>query len=133
MSQDPPSSRIPPELRSELCARCGKCCMSAAFWLGPVGGPESWDHIRWIQLHGLKVDIAPVGEQLYYGVEFPTPCRELRRVGNQFICGIYENRPAMCRTYDCTDPTLPLFKIQDSAWMVWLKENPAPPENAAGP
>jgi Fe-S-cluster containining protein len=131
MSQDPPSSRIPAELKSELCGRCGKCCMSAAFWLGPINGAESWDHVRWIQLHGLKVDIAPVGSELYYGVQFPTPCRELRRVDGRYVCGIYESRPAMCRQYDCTDSEPTLFKIQDTAWNVWLRENPAEPEASA--
>jgi hypothetical protein len=107
--------------------------MSAAFWLGPVSGPEAWDHIRWIQLHGLKVDFTTLGEDLVYGVQVPTPCRELRRIGGQYVCGIYENRPRMCRDYDCTDPDPTLFKIQDSAWMVWLEEHPTEPDAAAGP
>jgi Fe-S-cluster containining protein len=107
--------------------------MSAGFWLGPVSGPESWDHIRWIQLHGLKVDVAPVGDALYYGVEVSTPCRELRRIHGQYVCGIYENRPEMCRNYDCTDPGPTLFKIQDSAWMTWLRDNPKEPGDEAGP
>jgi hypothetical protein len=102
--------------------------MSAAFWLGPVAGAESWDHIRWIRLHGLKVDFTTIGDELHYGVQYPTPCRELRIVDGKYICGIYENRPNLCRTYDCTAPEPTLFRVESSAWMVWLKEHPVDPE-----
>lgn len=133
MSEQSPSSRIPADLKSSLCFGCGKCCMSAGFWLGPVAGPETWDHIRWIQLHGLKVDFANVGDSLYYGVQFPTPCKELRVVDGNSVCGIYETRPELCRSYDCTDSSPTLFKIRDSAWMVWLQDHPpALPEPSEG-
>ena len=105
--------------------------MSVAFWLGPVSGAESWDHIRWIRLHGLKVDMSPVGDELYYGVQFPTPCRELRCTDGRYVCGIYDERPSLCRNFDCTDSAPTLFKVENSAWMVWLEEHPSAP-NAAG-
>jgi hypothetical protein len=124
MPDPAPSSRIRPALKSELCFHCGKCCMSAGFWLGPVTGPESWDHIRWIQLHGLNVDFAPVGDALYYGVQMPVPCRELRLIDGKYVCGIYDSRPEICRNYDCTDPGPTLFQIKDSGWATWLRDNP---------
>jgi Fe-S-cluster containining protein len=98
--------------------------MSAAFSLGPVTGPESWDHIRWIRLHGLRVDFANVGDELYYGVGLPNACQELRLIDGKYVCGIYDSRPELCRTYDCVAPDQTMFRISGSAWMVWLDSHP---------
>jgi hypothetical protein len=107
--------------------------MSAGFWLGPITGPESWDHIRWIQLHGLRVDYTTVGDAVHYGVGLPTPCRELRLIDGKYVCGIYDTRPQLCRVYDCTSSEPTLFQIQDSAWKTWLDAHPATGDAPAAP
>jgi uncharacterized cysteine cluster protein YcgN (CxxCxxCC family) len=87
------------EMKSELCQRCGKCCMAMTFDGGAVT-EEALDEVRWMELHGVRVDYyRRRGEARWY-YTFPRPCRELREEGGRYSCGIYETRPQMCRDYE---------------------------------
>lgn len=94
---------------SELCLQCGKCCMSMTFYGGEVDD-EARDEIRWMELHGLRIELIerksrsgrPITD---YYFTIPQRCTALKEVktaagATQYICGVYETRPQMCRDYD---------------------------------
>ena len=90
--------------KSELCLQCGKCCMSMTFFGGEVD-EESRDEIRWMELHGFKIDYAKngAGEEYYFTI--PQRCNALQEIktpsgATNYVCGVYETRPQMCRDYD---------------------------------
>jgi Fe-S-cluster containining protein len=85
---------------SELCQRCGKCCMTMSFEGGVVTKSER-DVIHWMQLHGLQVDYYQLnGGKQRYAFTIPLRCNELVEKDGRFSCGIYDTRPQMCRDYD---------------------------------
>lgn len=51
---------------------------------------EDPDHAYWVELHGVEVNDGYA--------EFPIKCTKLK--DNK--CTIYENRPGMCREFECT-------------------------------
>jgi Fe-S-cluster containining protein len=77
-----------------LCSYCtGKCCRYFAL---PIETPTTWedfDHIRWYMFHG-KVAIF-VEEGTWYLMVFGD-CEHLQA---DHRCGIYPERPAICRSY----------------------------------
>ena len=96
--------RLSAKRKSELCLQCGKCCMSMTFHGGEVD-EESQDEIRWMELHGLKIEYvekrgpgASQWKEYYFTI--PKRCDALREVDGKFMCGVYETRPNMCRDYD---------------------------------
>ncbi|HZS48835.1 MAG TPA: YkgJ family cysteine cluster protein [Blastocatellia bacterium] len=84
---------------SELCMRCGKCCMAMSFEGGAVTKDER-DVIRWMELHGLQIDYYKKNGRLRYAFTIPLKCKELVEENGLYRCGIYETRPQMCRDYD---------------------------------
>ena len=84
---------------SELCMRCGKCCMAMTFEGGTVTREER-DVIRWMELHGAHIDYYRKNGRLRYAFTISQRCRELVEENGRFRCGIYETRPQMCRDYD---------------------------------
>lgn len=98
------SKRLSAQRKSELCLQCGKCCMSMTFFGGEVDDGAR-DEIYWMELHGLKIDY--VGERggTEYYFTIPQRCNQLQeRKGvsgsTEYVCGVYETRPRMCRDYD---------------------------------
>jgi Fe-S-cluster containining protein len=81
-------------MASCLCDQCaGLCCRYFAL---PIDNPEDkrdYDNIRWYLLHD-KVVIFVESEQWYIGIL--TRCKALQPDNR---CGIYETRPAICRSY----------------------------------
>lgn len=97
--------RFGPKVRREdlkpgevLCAYCtAKCCRYFAF---PIDKPETWedfDHLRWYMLHG-RVAIFVEDETWYLMIY--ADCKHLQA---DHRCGIYEDRPQICRTYTTDD------------------------------
>lgn len=84
---------------SELCMRCGKCCMSMSFEGGLVNAEER-DVIRWMELHGLQIDYYHKKGRLRYAFTVPLRCKELIEEDGRYRCNIYDTRPQMCREYD---------------------------------
>lgn len=77
-----------------LCEHCtAKCCRYFAL---PIDTPEScddFDHIRWYMLHG-RVGVF-VEDKTWYLVVYA----DCRHILPDYRCGIYEQRPSICRTY----------------------------------
>ncbi len=81
-----------------LCSYCtGKCCRYFAL---PIDTPQTWedyDHIRWYMMHG-RVSIFVEDETWYLTVH--VDCQHLQ---DDHRCGIYEQRPRICRSYTTKD------------------------------
>lgn len=77
-----------------LCAYCtAKCCRYFAF---PIDKPENYEdfsHLRWYMLHG-RVAIF-VEDGTWYLMVY-ADCKHLQE---DHRCGIYEDRPQICRSY----------------------------------
>jgi uncharacterized cysteine cluster protein YcgN (CxxCxxCC family) len=98
------NKRLSAKRKSELCLQCGKCCMSMTFYGGEVDD-EARDEIRWMELHGLKIDyverkVNASHTLTEYYFSIPKRCDALQEVDGKFTCGVYETRPQMCRDYD---------------------------------
>jgi hypothetical protein len=98
--------RLSAKRKSELCLECGKCCMSMTFFGGEVD-EEARDEIYWMELHGLKIDYVRKRGYVEYYFTIPQRCgalQEKKRADGktEYICGVYETRPQMCRDYDGT-------------------------------
>ncbi len=61
------------------------------------------DHAHWALLHGLRVFEIEGTNQ--FRVLLDKKCEQL---GDDNLCKIYENRPQMCREFDCNN--LPKYK-----------------------
>ncbi len=77
-----------------LCSYCtGRCCR---YFCLPIDTPESWDDydsIRWYLAHGQT--LVYVEKETWYLLVFSN-CRYLQPDNR---CGIYLNRPKICRDY----------------------------------
>jgi hypothetical protein len=90
--------------KSELCLSCGKCCMSMTFYGGDVDD-ESRDEIYWMELHGFRIDYVEERSGTEYYFSLPQRCNMLQerlspQGSTEYVCGVYETRPQMCRDYD---------------------------------
>jgi Fe-S-cluster containining protein len=95
----------PPKLRrkdlpkdANLCEHCtAKCCRYFALPLETPTELDDYNNMRWYMLHG-RVAVFVEGEDWYlmvYG-----DCQHLLPDNR---CGIYEDRPGICRTYTTDD------------------------------
>ena len=96
--------RLSAKRKSELCLICGKCCMSMTFFGGEVD-EEARDEIQWMELHGLKIDYVKNRSKTEYYFSIPQRCNALQEIKTDtgainYVCGVYETRPQMCRDYD---------------------------------
>lgn len=77
-----------------LCSYCtAKCCRYFAFPIDKPTDRADFDHLRWFMLHG-RVAIF-VEDATWYLMVY-ADCKHLRADN---MCGIYETRPQICRTY----------------------------------
>lgn len=101
-----------------LCDHCiGKCCR---YFSLPIETPTTWDDfdaIRWYLAHGRT--IIYVHESIWYLLVM-TKCQYLTR---DFRCGIYHDRPKVCREYttdDCEyDSPWSFERIFESPEQLW--------------
>ncbi|HMG34315.1 MAG TPA: YkgJ family cysteine cluster protein [Blastocatellia bacterium] len=114
--------------KSELCLLCGKCCMSMTFLGGEVDD-ESRDEIYWMELHGFKIEYVKKGATTEYYFSIPQRCNALQEIKNaegvtNYVCGVYETRPQMCRDYDgrIKGP----FGVKDCFWRLEEQGEPLP-------
>jgi Fe-S-cluster containining protein len=120
-----PRTRTPPKPRRDqlrpgqcLCEFCtGKCCR---YFCLPIDTPETWDDydsIRWYLAHGQT--LVYVEKKTWYLLVF-TRCKFLTRDNR---CGIYLNRPKICREYstdDCEyDSEWEFEKIFETPEQIW--------------
>jgi uncharacterized cysteine cluster protein YcgN (CxxCxxCC family) len=120
--------RLSAKRKSELCLICGKCCMSMTFFGGDVDD-ESRDEIQWMELHGLKIDYIQKRSKTEYYFTIPQRCNALQEIKTDagvanYVCGVYETRPQMCRDYDgrMKGP----FGVADCLWRL-ESGDPLPP------
>ncbi len=81
-----------------LCEHCTAACCS--YLAIPIEKPETkrdFDDIRWYLMHEGMTIFVEEGDW-YFQVR--TRCKNLR---DDFRCGIYETRPAICREYKAQD------------------------------
>ncbi|HXG63532.1 MAG TPA: YkgJ family cysteine cluster protein [Blastocatellia bacterium] len=120
--------RLSAKRKSELCLQCGKCCMAMTFYGGEVND-EARDEIRWMELHGLKIDYVRKRNYTEYYFTIPQRCNALQEVksaggATQYVCGVYETRPQMCRDYDGSIDGP--FGVADCLWRVEMGKAPQP-------
>ncbi|MGH9823671.1 MAG: YkgJ family cysteine cluster protein [Blastocatellia bacterium] len=122
--------RLSRKRKSELCLACGKCCMAMTFF-GGVVDDDARDEIKWMELHGLKIDyvekrVSPSLSTTEYYFTIPKRCDALKEVDGQFLCGVYENRPKMCDDYDgrMDGP----FGVAECLWRYESEGKPFPAE-----
>ena len=81
-----------------LCMYCtAKCCRYFAF---PIDTPENYEdfsHLRWYMLHGR---VALFVEDATWFLMVYADCKHLQ---SDHRCGIYEDRPHICRSYSTDD------------------------------
>ena len=84
--------------KKNLCESCdGKCCRHIALEIDKPRSKASFEDIRWyLAHHGVQVFV----EKRKWYLQVVAGCRHLRQ-DNQ--CGIYEKRPAICKSYKTSD------------------------------
>lgn len=101
-----------------LCQYCtGRCCRYFAL---PIERPETWDdydHIRWYMMHG---QVSVFVEDTTWYVMVHADCQHLQE---DHMCGAYETRPGICRSYttdDCEyDNDAPYDQLFETAEQMW--------------
>lgn len=89
-------SELPPG--ESLCSYCTAMC--CRYFSLPIDKPETWeefDTVRWFMYHG-KVSIY-VDDDTWY-ICIYADCRHLQPDNS---CGVYEDRPQICRDYSTSD------------------------------
>jgi hypothetical protein len=120
--------RLTAKRKSELCLLCGKCCMSMTFFGGEVDDGAR-DEILWMELHGFKIDYVRKAAKTEYYFTIPQRCNALQETktaqgATNYVCGVYETRPQMCRDYDgrMKGP----FGVADCFWRLEEEGRPIP-------
>lgn len=90
---------------------------------------EARDEIHWMELHGLKIDYFEVMGRTEYFFTIPKRCDALQEIetpsgDTNYVCGVYETRPQMCRDYDgrMEGPQ----GVADCLWRLEEKGHPIP-------
>ena len=78
------------------CKRCGRCCLYTKITLPNT--EDGIDGSKWIQLHGCEIKHS----KNELAVIVPAICDHLYFDPKEgFACGIYNDRPKICRNYLC--------------------------------
>ena len=79
------------------CTQCAKCCTYVAVGINAPTRPRYATDILWYLYHdGVSVHREEDGQ---WSVVFETRCSHLER---DLLCGVYEERPHICRSFDDT-------------------------------
>jgi Fe-S-cluster containining protein len=97
-----PQSPIPlPVLQAKQplvpCTQCARCCRYVGVGINAPTTPRLATDVLWYLYHE-QVSIYR-DEQGEWSVMFETRCRNLR---DDLLCGVYEARPHICRSFDNT-------------------------------
>lgn len=77
------------------CTECGRCCTYVGVGINPPTTPRLASDVLWYLYHAqVYVYVDGDGE---WSVLFETRCRNL---GAELRCGIYAERPHICRSFD---------------------------------
>ncbi len=78
-----------------VCPPCARCCRHVAAQIDPPATVRRVSTALWFVYHeGISIYQAHDGDWFLLAT---TPCSNLRPDG---LCGVYENRPLLCREYD---------------------------------
>jgi len=98
-------------------------------FLGGEVDDQSRDEIRWMELHGFKIDFVKKRGKTEYYFTIPQRCNALQEIRTDegmtnYVCGVYETRPQMCRDYDgrMKGP----FGVADCFWRLEEEGRPLP-------
>ena len=82
-----------------VCEKCGACCKIVRIYQ-----KFEKDELIWWEYHGIEAKKS-INLDAHY-IDFPIPCKHLKNN----LCDIWENRPQVCRDFDCNDPIYVDFK-----------------------
>lgn len=90
-----PPDGLPGLAPIDVCPSCAKCCKHVAVGIDPPDSVRRISTILWFLYHK-DISIYQSHDNDWF-IVFPTTCEFLRPDG---LCGVYENRPLICREYD---------------------------------
>ena len=120
-----PASAFPSPDPSEICPPCGSCCQYVSL------GMESPDNVKYVGmalwfLYHEGIGIYQAHDDDWYLI-VPAGCEHQLPTG---FCGIYENRPFVCRDYDLsgcegttTEPSEKLKFTEAKRFVSWLRKS----------
>ena len=84
------------------CQRCGRCCYSAVLCLNiPIEDEKEIG--RWLSYHRCDPLVMKSKDgKSVLGVRIPLVCSQLEYKDGKFNCKIYEQRPEICKEYECS-------------------------------
>jgi Fe-S-cluster containining protein len=105
------------------CTDCGRCCTYVGVGINPPTSPRYATDVLWyLYHHGVYVYVDGEGE---WSVHFEARCRHL---GPDLRCGVYVDRPHICRTFDnrtceVNDPVHDSLTFREPLeFLEWLRE-----------
>ena len=105
------------------CTDCGRCCTYVGVGINPPTNPRHATDVLWYLYHeGVYVYVDGEGE---WSVHFEARCRNL---GPDLRCGVYADRPHICRTFDnrtceVNDPGHGSITFREPAgFLEWLRD-----------
>ncbi len=105
------------------CTECGRCCTYVGVGINPPTSARHATDVLWYLYHeGVYVYVDGDGE---WSVHFGARCRHL---GPDLRCGIYAERPHICRTFDnrsceVNDPVHDSLSFREpDEFLEWLRE-----------
>ncbi len=105
------------------CTECGRCCTYVGVGINPPTSARHATDVLWYLYHeGVYVYADGEGE---WSVHFAARCRHL---AEDLRCGIYAERPHICRTFDnrsceVNDPTHDSLTFREpDEFLEWLRE-----------
>jgi Fe-S-cluster containining protein len=105
------------------CTDCGRCCTYVGVGINAPSSPRHATDVLWYLYHeNVHVYVDGEGE---WSVHFETRCRYL---GPDLRCGVYVDRPHICRTFDnrtceVNDPVHDTLTFREPAeFLGWLRE-----------
>jgi Fe-S-cluster containining protein len=97
MARRRPLPVLQPQPPLVACTECARCCGYVAVGINAPGRSRYATDVLWYLYHeGVSVHLDGAGE---WSVVFEARCRNL---GHDRLCGIYEQRPHICRAFDNT-------------------------------
>jgi Fe-S-cluster containining protein len=92
-----PLKMADPPARLKACTECGKCCTYVSVGINAPNSVSNATDMLWYLYHQ-NVSLYRDGDG-EWSVVFETRCRNLRP---DLLCGVYEDRPLICRDFDNT-------------------------------
>lgn len=91
MAPAPGWRRVQTEAMDAPCPdQCGECCTYMSF----AAPSTDADYLEWLTFHGCTLTY----RRGAWHVRVPIACRHVQANG---ACGIHDDRPQMCREYEC--------------------------------